>query len=278
MCTSAWWLLLAFPLVFTHPRKDGSDEKYAMYAVQPGAPIRVFAYRPGVAALVYESASQGIVIQLQRVDSFERSSPFIVKETAHPHQYRIEACFERDGQSHMLAYDTALNETLFIKGQEESSLPLRDYEFLRYDFIEDAIYLARNRTLLRYPFEGILRYNDIGEPQERPEVECEITERFTDLMVVGGQPFAIFDQSVNKQLPNGSWTRIMATKSSVFWFQLFPVEQRNTASNLTHLSPAGIVFIIEILVLLFAAYCLNMKLKVRPQSGIYELSRGSVKS
>ena len=114
-----------------------------------------------------------------------------------------------------------------INGQEESTLLLREYDFLRYDFTENAIYLARNLTLLRYAFEGILAYNVIVEPQERPQVECEITERFTDLMVIGVQPFAIFDQSVNRQLPNGSWTRMMPTRSSVFWFQLFPVEKES---------------------------------------------------
>ena len=248
-----------------------------MYAVRPAEPVRVFAYRPGVAALVHQDTSHGIVVQLQHVGSFERSSPFVAKETAHPHHYRIEACFEREGRSHLLAYDTALNETLLINGQVESTLPLRDYDFLRYDFTEDAIYLARNQTLLRYTFEGILTYNGIGEPQERPQVECEITERFTDLLVIGGQPFAIFDQSVNRQLPNGSWTRMMPTKSSVFWFQLFPKEKESTTPYLTRLSPSSVVAIVEVAVLLFAVYCLNMRLKVHPHAGVYELSHASVR-
>ncbi|KAH7697973.1 hypothetical protein AAVH_34941 [Aphelenchoides avenae] len=253
MCVSVWWLLLAFPLSLGHPSKDASAESYAVYSVNPGGPIRVFAYRSGVAALVYESASLGIVVQLQRVDSFERSSPFIAKETAHPHHYRVEACFERDGHSHLLAYDTVLNETLLIRGQKETSLPLRDYDFLR----------------------GFSPTMTLESHKSEPELECEITEPFTDLMVVGGQPFAIFDQSVNRQLPNGNWTRMMGTKSSVFWFQLFPVVRQDSPSLLTQISPSSIVIIVEAAVLLFAVYCLNMKLKLRPQSGIYELSRGS---
>jgi hypothetical protein len=273
MKTLICWLVLLFPLIYgRHNYFSTFGLDYNVYSIRPGSPMRLFTYRAGVIALVYQTADQGIVVQLQRVDSFERTSPFIVKETAHSHNYRIEACFERGGYSHLFAYDTTLNETIVIRGQEEVAFPLRNYELLRYDYLNDHLYILRNDTLLRYNFDDVMRYNDMGEPSASPLERQKVDEVLSDLLVVGGQQLAIFDQSVNRHLPNGSWAPVMPTKAESFWFQLLPAEAPPTT---THLSPVNIVFIVEILVLFFAVYCLNMKVRLRPQTGTYELSRTS---
>lgn len=267
------WFVLIFPLIFGH---SDFGEGYTVYSISPGSPIRIFAYRPGVIALVYQNESQGIVVQLQRVDTFERSSPFTVKETAHSHNYRIEACFERGGHAYLLAYDTILKETLIIKGQDETFIPLRNYDLLRYDYLEDQVYILRNGTMLRYPFDDVTRYDDMGEIQAPPLEKHQLEQSFTDLQVIGGQQLAIFDQAVNRQLSNGSWAHVMPTKADAFWFQLLPAERAEPSSAFGQLTSNTILFVVEICVLLFAAYCLNFKLKLRPQSGSFELSRGDI--
>lgn len=273
------WSLFIFPLLVSgsdniYDTKNG--RKYIKYSMTPGSPVRAFAYMPGVVALVSQESDKGIVVQMQRIANFERTAPFVVKETAHPNYYRVDGCFERSGKSYLLAYDTSLNETVVIKGQEELVLPLRNYDLLRYDNLEDTIYLVRNRTLLQYRFDEILRYNDIGEPQSAPMSKEELDDAVTDLLVVGGQRYAIFNQAVNRQTENGSWVRVMPTKSEHFWFQIFPSgPPADSSSTLSQISPTSIVFLVEIFTLLFAVYCLNMRLKLRPQTGMYELSRGT---
>ena len=272
------WLLLLVAL-----RVEGSlvlavaeSGAYVGYTTSPGSHIRTFVYKPGVVALVSQQPDKGIVVQTQRIQSFEQTAPIVVKETAHPHNYRVDGCFERSGKAYLIAYDAVLNETVIVKGQEELFLPLHDYDLLRYDPFEDTVHLVRNRTLLKYRFESILRYNDVGEPQSPPLKKEHIEDVFTDLMVVDGKRYAIFNQAVNRQDTNGSWVRMMPTKAEHFWFQLFPSTPHvESPSMLTQVSPTSVVFIVEILTLLFAVYCLNMRLKLRPQTGIYELSRAT---
>ena len=273
MCPTQWWSVLVFPLISARLQLQGLGRDYVTYSTKPGAPVRAFAYRPGVVALVGEQADKGILVQLQKLESFEQTSPLTVKETPYPHKYRVDGCFERNGWSHLLAYDTELNETLLIRGQEEVFLPLRDYTLLRYDYEEDTVYILRDQSLLRYPFEALLTYNDIGDPQERPTLKEKLDVAFTDLQVIGGQRFAIFDQAVHVWNLNGSWSYVTPTKADYFWFQLFPIEHSST--SLGEISPTSIVFIVEILVLLFAVYCLKMKLRLSPKTGLYEISRGS---
>lgn len=269
------WLISLFPLICGHNEYSLQSEGYSVYSISPGSLVRIFTYRPGVIALVYQNSSHGIVVQLQRVDSFERSSPFTVKETAHSHHYRIEACFERDGYAHLLAYDMVLNETLVIRGQRETFIPLRDYDLLRYDIMKDHVYLARNGNVLHYKFDDILQYNDIGEIPTPPVAREKISDTFSDLLVMNDQQLAIFDQAVNHRMTNGTWRRLMPTQSDIFWFQLVPPQKgAEPGTALGQLSPTNVLFVVEICVLLFAAYCLNFKLKLRPQSGgVFELSR-----
>ncbi|KAH7700894.1 hypothetical protein AAVH_31985 [Aphelenchoides avenae] len=242
------WLVAIFGLTSSNVL----DKEFEVYTADSSIQ-QLFAYKADTVCIV-ERRKENLHVRLQRLRTFERTSPIKVHDDDRLSDHRPDACFELDGVSYLILRHLHRNITTLVVGQEHRTLDL-NYELLRYDYTDQSVYVFANHAVKKYDARQLIESNATVKPLEA----LIIPMSFNDAIVTEGRIFLIHQRILYEYKADGTFPVVDEAAQDTFWFQLF---SKKSLFCLTDMS-STLSYLLQFALLLFIIYCLKYKMTVR---------------
>ena len=207
--------------------------------------------------------NRNLFIQLQNVNTFEKSSPLKITYSSTIKKPQLFACFEYMSNSFLIVKDLCTNKTHAFKGQNEKIFSF-DYHNIIYDHLLRHLYFTKQNNLYTIKLKS---FDRLWKSNENYFLDIEPVMflrnvNYTDMLIVEKNIFVIKNFSIFTLQKNNS-RFITHSNADKFFYLFYPKHEFLIQNGSSKNNYVYIIYLLEMLLIFFLIYCnIDKKLNV----------------